>query len=535
MKTLPLLLAVLSATVAALGADQPGGALGSLAQDAEIVETRTEAPRLKPPAPYEMKDNTIDVELSEYAGYAGLIVANGGLAPSDDSVFARKHGFKVRITISESESWSGLNSGRIAASATTPDVLAVYGKQLQVVVPAQIGFSRGADAIVVRTGIKSINDLKGKVLASVQFTEADFFLRYLAGEAGLAVSALPDLKTPPVPGKVNVVYCGDAEGAAKIFVRDLKAGRSRLAGCVGWAPFTTDAVSESDGKASILVSNRNLLIIADVLIVNRGFAAANPKVVTGLVAGLLEGNRMVRENAEAHLDIICKAFKWDDKARARAELARVHLANLPENLAFFSGTIDSAGSFGYIYQSAVLAYGSEFIRNPIDAEKFLDLSHLKAIEQAGTFKDQKIAIAPIRSGGTTAVEGDPLLSKDVRFLFQPNSDVLDMTSQDNLRNFEIIRKLLQVSPGSTVMLRGHVDPGRIPEIRKQGGEAAVRAFALKAMALSKSRAEAVRRILIEKYSVDASRIEAVGRGWEEPLGTDAEQNRRVEVQWFTLE
>ena len=31
------------------------------------------------------------------------------------------------------------------------------------------------------------------------------------------------------------------------------------------------------------------------------------------------------------------------------------------------------------------------------------------------------------------------------------------------------------------------------------------------------------------------RIEIVGRGWEEPAGPDAEQNRRVEVQWFTLE
>lgn len=533
---LTVLAAALIFAGAAAAADKPAaGGLGALAQDAELVETRAEVPRLKPAAAYEMKDNTVEVELSEYAGYAGLIVANGGLAPSDESIFARKHGFKVKITVSESESWSPLNSGRIAASATTADVLAVYGRQLQVVVPAQIGFSRGADAVVVRSEIRKINDLKGKVLAGVQFTEADFFLRYLAGEAGLAVNALPDLKTPPDPAKVNVVYCGDAEGAAKVFVRDLKAGRTRLAGCVGWAPFTTDAVAESDGRAHILVSNRNLLVIADVLMVNRGFASANPKTVAGLVAGLLEGNRMVRDNPEAHLDVICKAFKWNDKARARAELARVHLANLPENLAFFSGAIDSAGSFGYIYQSAVLAYGPEFIRNPVDAEKFLDLSHLKALELSGAFKDQKIAIAPIRSGGAAPVEGDPLLSKDVRFLFQPNSDELDMNNPDNLKNLETIRKLLQISPGSTLLLRGHVDPGRIPEIRKQGGEAAVRAFALRAMALSKSRAESVRRVLIEKYSVDQARIESVGRGWEEPLGADAEQNRRVEVQWFTLE
>ncbi|WP_454828019.1 hypothetical protein [Pseudoxanthomonas wuyuanensis] len=34
---------------------------------------------------------------------------------------------------------------------------------------------------------------------------------------------------------------------------------------------------------------------------------------------------------------------------------------------------------------------------------------------------------------------------------------------------------------------------------------------------------------------EADRIELVGRGWEEPAGTDSKLNRRVEVQWFTLE
>ena len=75
----------------------------------------------------------------------------------------------------------------------------------------------------------------------------------------------------------------------------------------------------------------------------------------------------------------------------------MHLSNLPENLAFFSGAIDAAGSFGGIYQSAVLAYGPSLIKDPPDAERFLDLKALKAIEASGLFKDQKIAIAPIRS------------------------------------------------------------------------------------------------------------------------------------------
>src|SRR6185295_17516361 len=137
-------------------------------------------PKLAPAGTYQPKDNIVEIELSEYAGYAGLIVANGGLAPNDNSIFAKKYGFKVKITLSEEESWSALNSGKMAASATTVDVLAIYGKQFQVVVPAQIGFSRGADGVVVRSEIKRINTLQGKTLATSQFTEAEFFIRYLA-------------------------------------------------------------------------------------------------------------------------------------------------------------------------------------------------------------------------------------------------------------------------------------------------------------------------------------------------------------------
>jgi NitT/TauT family transport system substrate-binding protein len=507
--------------------------LAGLAADAELVETRTEIPKLKPAAAYVPKDGVIDIELSEYAGYAGFIVANNGLEPSEDSLFFKKFGFKVRLTLSEEESWSALNSGRIAGSATTADVLAAYGKQFQVVVPVQIGFSRGADGVVVRSEIRRINDLKGKVLATAQFTEADFFIRYLAQEAGMGVNMLPDLSSPPDPDKVNLVYCADAFGAGDLFLRDLKQNRTRLAGCVTWAPKTTEVADGSEGKAHILTTNRNLLIVADLLVLNRGFAQASPDIVAGLVEGVLEGNRMVRENPDAHLDVIAKAFKWS-RDDAREELSRVHLANLPENLAFFSGAIDAAGSYGGIYQSAVYAYG-EMTRNAPDADRFIDLRHLKALEQAGKYKDQKIAIAPIRSEKSGTVEGDPLLSKDIRFYFQPNSAELDMDNPENLANLESIRKLLQVSPGSTILLRGHVDNALVEKFRREGGEPYVRQMAMRAMQLSKDRAATVRRMLGEVQKVELERVDAVGRGWEEPLGTDSDKNRRVEVQWFTLE
>ena len=500
----------------------------------KFADTQFEVPKLDPPAAYVPKDNVVEIELSEYAGYAGLIAANGGLEPNDNSIFAKKFGFKVRIKLSEAESWSALNSGKMAASATTVDVLAVYGRQFNVVVPVQIGFSRGADGIVVRKDVRKINDLKGKVLTASQFTESDFFIRYLAQEAGLRVHMLSGLGDKPDPDQINLVYAEDAFVACDHFMKALDGGDQRILGCVTWAPRTTEAVEQSKGKATLLTTNKNLLVIADVLIVNKGFAQAQPKMVEGLVTGILEGNRLVRENQASQLDVIGKAFKWD-RTKTQGELAKVLLSNGPENLAFFSGTIDAAGSFGSIYQSAVYAYGSELIKNPVDSERFVDTTALKALETAGAFAGQQIAIAPIKTAGVGGVEDNPLLSKNIRFLFKPNSSELDIANQDNLKSLGELKQLLQVSPGSKLVLRGHVDNSKVEEFRKMGGEPFLRQRALEAIELSKKRAGEIKRLLIEREKVDAGRLEPLGRGWEEPLGADQDQNRRVEAQWFTLE
>ena len=519
------------------GGDTPKEAAGAGEEAAEpaVTEVKVEVPRLSPAAPFNYKDNIVPIEISEYAGYAGLIAANGGLDATENSVFFKNHGFKVKLTVSEDETWSELNEGKIAGSVTTVDVLAAYGRQLHAVVPAQIGFSRGADGVVVKTDIKRINQLKGQTIAAAQFTEVDFFIRYLAQEAGLAIHTLGSLEATPHPDRLNLVYTEDGFAAGDLFAADLKSGKNRLAGCVTWEPKVSDVVAASGGKAHVLTTNRNLLIVADVLVLHKGFAEQHPKVVEGLVQGLLEGNRMVRDNPDQHLDVIGRAFKWASRSDTKAELAKVHLSNLPENRAFFSGAIDAAGSFGGIYQSAVLAYGSELIKDPPDPSRFLITQHLDAIEKTGLFKEQTVAIAPIRSGSGGSVETDPLLSKDIRFLFEPNEAKLDMSNQDNIRSLEALKRMLQVSPGSTMVLRGHVDNAQVPVFRQKGGEALVRQMALRAMELSKNRAGEIRRLLIEKYNVDAKRLEIVGRGWEEPSGSDSAQNRRVEVQWFTLE
>ena len=499
------------------------------------IEPVTGTPTLEAANTFVPKDNVLRIDISEYAGYGGLIVANGGLEPNAESFFAKEYGFKVAISMSESETWGPLNNGKLAATATTADALAVLGRQFDAIVPIQLGYSRGADMVVVDRGITSVNALKGKTLAASQFNESEFFIRYLAQEAGVPVKVLRDLDSKPGADSLGLVFYEDAFIACDAYQHELAGGGGRLNGCVGWTPKTDEVIEASNGAAKALVSNRNLLVVADVLAVNKGFAKAHPEMVKGLVHGILEGNRRLRDNQAENIGVVAKAFKWSE-ADARDELAHVHLSNAPENRAFFAGTIDSAGSFGGIFQSSVLAYGS-VIRNPADPARFVDTTFLDAIAKRSPFSEQKIAIAPIRTSTQAALEGDPLLSKDIRFFFEPNSSNLDRNAAQNQEYLQTIKRFLQVSPGSTVLLRGHVDNARVNEFRQSGGDQLVQSMALKAMELSRQRALAVSDALLAKFpEIEKSRVESVGRGWEEPSGaTDNAQNRRVEVQWFTIE
>ena len=174
---------------------------------------------------------------------------------------------------------------------------------------------------------------------------------------------------------------------------------------------------------------------------------------------------------DAHLDTIARAFKWTPR-RCEGGAAKVHLSNLPENLAFFSGAIDAAGSFGGIYQSAVLRLRPRADQGSGRRRALRSISSTsRRSRRPASFKDQKIAIAPIRTGRRRRVETDPLLSKDIRFLFEPNSAVLD---QSNPENIEEPRSHQEAAAGQPGIDRAAARPRRqrarrrVPQAGRRG-------------------------------------------------------------------
>jgi len=353
-------------------------------------------PPLGTPKSFVPNERTLLIDMSEYAGYAGLVVANGGLRASEHSLFFRDYGFKVELSKNEQEGWEALNQGRLAAVLTTADVVALYASTRPAIIPVLVGYSRGADALVVRQGITRFGELKGRIVATAQFSEAEFLVRYIASETGMAVNVLANEKAPPDPNAINFVFAVDGFGACDLLLYDLIMHKDSLAGCSAWEPKTSEVVERSGGAAHILTTNRNLLIVADVLAVNAGFAAEHPETVDGLVEGILRGNDLVRSNSESQLVVIADAFGWR-REKARRELRNVHLANLPENIDFFAAGQGETGSFAHIYQAALDAYGPALIKSPPDPHTVLDLRPLGKVVDSGKFRNQVASIEQFRA------------------------------------------------------------------------------------------------------------------------------------------
>jgi NitT/TauT family transport system substrate-binding protein len=506
----------------------------------KIVEAKTEPDRLDPAGEYRPKGDVVDCEISEWPGYAPIIVANGGLEPNPDSYFAKNHGFKLKIKVSEGEieTWNAINSGKLGISVTTVDVLALYGPQLKIEVPVQLDFSRGGDGILTLKEITSINQLKGKVITVAQFTEAEFFIRFLAQEAGLQVKPMKGIDDDLDADKINLLFTEKADDAAKLFAESVKKGSKFISGAVTWSPFTVEVPDELPDQVRLLTSNRNLLVVADIVIVNQAFAKANPKIVKGLTEGILWATEEIRKNPDATLPVVAKAFSTPDEPTTLQDMKElmqdVHLSNHAENMLFFSPETGQIGNFRELYYSAVYAYGTQIIKTPAPPERLVNRTYLEDIAKEGLYKDQKVTIAPVKSEKGGKIE-NPLLTKAIHFKFEPDSAVLDLNDQANKDALKDLATMLKLAPGSHLHLVGHVDDRNLEEFKKKG-EAFLRRQAVRAVDLSKQRAEAVRTVLMRDQKLEADRIVTDGRGWNEPLvGASHDENRRVEVQLFTLE
>ena len=190
-------------------------------------------------------DRPLVVGLLSWPGYAGGIVANNGFEPNEESIFYKKYGLKVKLVLIEDidargKAFAKGGPGGIDVVWSTVDFFAneapnfiasdVHPKAFM-----QVDWSRGGDALVVSEGIKSVEDLKDKKIALVQYTPSDWLLENILKNSQLSKAEQAEIKK-------NLVFSQDTTTARQAFVT------GAVDAVVTWEPDVSQSLSKRAGS-----------------------------------------------------------------------------------------------------------------------------------------------------------------------------------------------------------------------------------------------------------------------------------------------
>src|SRR5438270_4810729 len=308
------------------------------------------------------KDGKLIIEfpINVWPGWAPIIVANAGLDPSDQSVFAKKYGFYVRLSIVDDpvKARDLFASGQSHVLWGTLDMIALFAPELVKdsrtvpVVCQQIDFSAGGDGVVARGEIRSINDFrasgaKKKKVVLAQNSPSHYLIMSLLIDAGID------------PGDIDFKWAGDAPSAAKIFVQD-----SSFDAFVGWSPDIYVVTDKVKGTRLVVTTGTANHLIADVWAVRNDFYRDHPEIVSGLVQGIFDGVDSVRKDPANAARALAAAFKLPEEdcknmvgKDGGVSEGDAHLTNYRENAKFFLDPFNPA-NFEVVWNSASTIYKS---------------------------------------------------------------------------------------------------------------------------------------------------------------------------------
>lgn len=184
------------------------------------------------------------------------------------------------------DSMNAMNAGQLDANCQTLDqtISSVSNGSDQVVVLVNDN-STGNDKVVVREGINSITDLRGKKVAAEEGTVDHYLLLLGMEEAGMT--------------QADIEFLPLETGAAAAFA----AGRVDAAAV--YAPFTTKAL-ERPGSKELFSSKDFPGAIPDHLVVSRKIINERPQDVQALINTWFDTLDFVQANREKSLEIMAQ-------------------------------------------------------------------------------------------------------------------------------------------------------------------------------------------------------------------------------------
>jgi len=486
------------------------GRFGARSEAASGEKLDTSKPLVLPAAAAaDSSCSNVRVRVNIWVGCAAGLVANGGLDTVSGSIYDKK-GLKVSFKIIDdwTEGAAALGTNNVDVMLTTADVWAKDYAQFQdkgVGAHAfyMVDWSRGADGVIGKQGINSIEDLAGKTVAFAPYTPSHFLLWNGLKSSGLSTEQRNEIFS-------KAVHTKDGIEPATLFAQQ------KVDAAVAWDPDMSDAVTKRAGSKKIYDTRIANRLIADILVVSDRFAARCPQAVVKLAEGWLEGVEFIKAQPNRAYTLIgtIKDFNIPEDL-AKTMLGGVKLADYADNKSFF-GARGSASDYDNIFKMAQEMYREErIIKRTSDPESSVDRRFLDPL--SGKFSTAS-SEPPIeyKEPSKGAV---PIATQRRTIYFETDSAKMGLDSRAVV---DEIGTFMRAYENTVVDIDGNTDS---TGSRSHNVE------------LSRARAETVKQYLIEKYGFPGSRMRTVGNGPDRPIADNAtvegrEKNRRTDVKVY---
>ena len=452
----------------------------------------------------------IRVRLNVWVGCAAGLVANGGLNTVPDSIFGSK-GLKVSFKIIDdwTDGATALATNNVDIMLTTADV---YAKDYAQFLDRGFGshaflmvdWSRGADGVIGKQGINSIEDLAGKTVAFAPYTPSHFLLYN-----GLKASGLSTEQRNEIFNKS--VHTKDGIEPAVLFSQE------KVDAAVAWDPDMSDAVTKRAGAKKIYDTRIANRLIADILVVSDRFASKYPQTLIKFAQGWLEGVEFIKNQPARAYNLIGEVKDFNIPSDlAKTMLGGVKLADYSDNLSFM-GKKGSTSDYDNIFSMAQDMYRElRMIKRTNDPEDSLDRRYIQQLSGAGFSTASSEAPIEYREPSKGAV---PIATQHRSIYFDPNSARMSMDSREIVDD---IGNQMRAYENTVVDIEGNTDSTGSRSYNMQ---------------LSRQRADAVRQYLMDKYGFPGARLRTAGNGPDKPIDSNAspegrEKNRRTDIKLY---
>ncbi len=483
----------------------------------------------------------VRVPLITWGGDIATILANGNSATTAaGSIFARK-GLKIRL-FREDDFKKQVEAylrgetpylrGTMGMINMAADVIS-QDTGTQPVIIYQMTWSNGGDCIVVKPGIKTAKDLRGKTIALQAYGPHTDYLAKILKDAGLSMSDVRIRWTKDLTGTENApaeaLYDKDVDATFVIIPDGLMLTSN---GAVG-----TGAEGSVKGARIMLSTRTANRIIADVYAVRSDYFETHQKEVKAFVHGLMLAKQEMADMFR-NKDMRMAAYKKMLGGAAQILLDSPQATGDAESLygdCEYVGFRGNARFFGdekwprnmnrlmEEIQSAFISIRLLGSRTPLEHAKWnydelrAGLTGIDDVESP-KFRQEEVAkiVAKKQAMGTLG-EGE-LFSFEINF--QPNQKIF---SEDlYIEKFGRVMELASAYGGAVITVEGHTDPQKYNKLEKKGVTPIVlRQTRQAAKNLSINRALAVRNSVIKfaenkGIPADQSQFTVIGHGISQP-------------------